>query len=183
MNTKNWSSDQEEILEGIRKNAIILSKEHKRLYIQIKHQLNYFRIPIIVLSSFNSVISVGLNQYLSQDYISIIVCLISLTTGLISSIELFLNIQSSMENHLNMSKEYYLLSVDIYKTLTLQAMNRATDGNTFLEEKISIYENLFEKSNIIKRKIEDALTNIKLPNGFIIQPPTPKNESDSEISV
>jgi len=88
-----------------------------------------------------------------------------------------------MENHLNMSKEYYLLSVDIYKTLTLEICNRTTDGSTFLEEKISIYENLYEKSYIIKRRIEDSLTQIRNTNGLLVNPPTPKNDNSSDSSV
>ena len=85
-----WSQDKEEILENIRQNSILLSEHHKKRYYYYKGYLKYFRIPNIILSALNSVFSVGLTPYVeNQNTISMITCLVSLTIGIISSLELY----------------------------------------------------------------------------------------------
>jgi len=150
--------DIENILENIRYNSVIMSEQHKVRYLYLKGILRYFRIPIIILSGINSVISVGLQPYMGQGLISVLTCLVSLTCGIIGSIELYLSIQAQMENELVTSKEYYLLSIEIYKLLSLNIMNRNIDIKTFMEEKFSHYQKLIEKSNIIVNNITDKLT-------------------------
>ena len=120
--------------------------------------MRYFRIPIILISSVASVSSVGLQPYLDQQTISVITCLLSLTCGIIGSIELFLAIQSSMENELMASKDYYILSIEIFKVLTLDRENRSMDGKSFLETSYGTYVKLIENSNILDEKIADRLT-------------------------
>jgi hypothetical protein len=155
-----WSSDIENVLEQIRVNCVIMSKEHKTKYLFLKGILRYFRIPIILISSIASVASVGLQPYLDQPTISVITCLLSLTCGIIGSIELFLAIQSSMENELMASKDYYILSIEIFKVLTLDRENRSMDGKSFLETSYGTYVKLVENSNIldVDEKIADRLT-------------------------
>ena len=91
-----WSNDMESILDDIRKNSTLLSEHHKSAYLYYKSYLKYFRIPTIVLSTFNSVISIGLSAYVAQSYVSEITCAVSLICTIITSIELYLNIQKYM---------------------------------------------------------------------------------------
>lgn len=158
-----WTKDIEDILQNIRKNCVTMSKIHKNRHVSLKGTLRYFRIPIIVLSGLNSVIAVGLQPYLAQGVISVATCLISLTCGIIGSIELYLAIQTQMETELIQSKEYYILGIEIYKVLNLDVINRTVDGKLFLDDKFAIYEKLIEKSNIINKKYEDFLTPIEKP--------------------
>jgi hypothetical protein len=168
---KQWSKDIELILDKIRFNSVIMSEEHKLKYIYLKGLLRYFRLPIILLSGINSVISVGLQPYIEQSYISVINCIISLGCGIIGSIELFLGIQVQMENELLVSKEYYILSTTIFKMLSLNIKNRNVNGHEFLEHCFDEYSNLIEKSNIIVNKIIDKLIPLEdiLNPGFHIE--------------
>ena len=150
--------DIENILENIRFNCVLMSEQHKRKFIYLKGILRYFRIPIIILSGLNSVIAVGLQPYIEQGLISVITCLVSLVCGIIGSIELYLSIQSQMENELVTSKEYYLLGIEIYKLLSLHIINRSVDIKAFMEEKFSQYQKLIEKSNVIVNHYTDKLT-------------------------
>tara|TARA_B110000285_G_scaffold175618_1_gene197032 strand:- start:6283 stop:7113 length:831 start_codon:yes stop_codon:yes gene_type:complete len=152
--------DIENILENIRFNCVIMSEQHKRKFIYLKGILRYFRIPIIILSGLNSVIAVGLQPYIEQGLISVITCLVSLVCGIIGSIELYLSIQSQMENELVTSKEYYLLGIEIYKLLSLHIVNRSVDIKAFMEEKFSQYQKLIEKSNVIVNHYTDKLTQL-----------------------
>ena len=174
--SNDWSSDIENVLEQIRINSVMLSKEHKTKYLYLKGILRYFRVPVILISSIASVSSVGLQSYMDQQLISAITCLLSLTCGIIGSIELFLAIQSRMENELMASKDYYILSIEIFKVLTLDRENRSIGGKTFLEASYSTYVKLIENSNIIDKKIGDRLAYIDKSAKFIL--PTASNNNN-----
>ena len=152
-----WSDDIENVLGKIRENCILMSDYHKTRYYYFKGLLKYFRIPTIILSAANSVFSVGLQPYMQQETISLITCMIALFVGVINSIELFLAIQSTMEQELTTSKDFYILSIDIYKILLLHRNHRSIDGKTFLDDKYSIYCKLFEGSQLMNKEINDRL--------------------------
>ena len=165
-----WSNDMELVLDNIRKNSLLLSEHHKKAYLYYRSYLKYFRIPTIILSALNSVISIGLSAYVPQNFVSEITCVVSLVCGIITSIELYLNIQKYMESELMMSKDFYILSTDIFKALALDRANRGMDGKTFLDNNYSTYCKLIENSNVSTSEMADNLTPIKLTikNGNII---------------
>jgi hypothetical protein len=156
----NWSQDIETILESIRKNSVVMSNKHRSQFFLLNSYLKYFRLPTIILSGINSVASVGLVSYVKQEHVSLITCLISLTTGIITSIELYLGLEKNANNELEKSRDFYILAVDIYKTLQLRRENRNIDGSTYLEQCLSTYNKLFENSNVLSKFITDKLTNI-----------------------
>ena len=162
-------SDIEIILDRIRENCVILSNRHKKNYINLKGMLKYYRVPAILFSAMNVFASVGLQPYMQQGYISLITCGISLITGVITSIELFNGVQNSMELELDSSKNFYILSIDIYKLLSLSPVNRQVDLKNYLDEKYQIYCKLIENSNVIDKKMIDKLTPM-LQNVDIIPP-------------
>jgi heme O synthase-like polyprenyltransferase len=94
--TKEWTDDVEKVLELIRQNSVLLSGFHKKKYNEYKSYLKYFKLPLIVLSSITSIASMGLTNYMQQEDISLLTCLLSLGSALIASIELYLGIQKSM---------------------------------------------------------------------------------------
>jgi hypothetical protein len=155
-----WSSDIEQLLEKIRVNSVILSKEHKRKFFYLNNLLRYFRVPIIVISGVSSIVSVGFQPYISQTVISMLTCLLSLLCSIIGSIELYLAIQKQMENEMISSKDYYILSIDIYKMLNLNIENRTPDGKAYLEEKYAEYCEFMKKSNTIEKRLLDQLTQL-----------------------
>jgi len=153
-----WSSDIEKILNDIRQNAVILSEFHNMKYFHLKSYLKYFRIPCIILSAFNSVFAVGLSSFMDQGLVSVINCIISLICGIIVSIELYMQIESSMREEVISCKNYYLLSVDIQKVLMLERGNRQVKGKVFLDKCFTEYCKLYENSGLLKKQIKDSLT-------------------------
>ena len=87
--------DIETILENIRINSVMLNKIHKKRYLELQKSLKWFRIPIIILSSVNSIISVS-QQFIPQREITASNSLLSLFIGIISSIEMFLKIDFTL---------------------------------------------------------------------------------------
>jgi len=152
-----WTLDVESILDKIRCNSALYSEYHKQEYYKNKGYLKYFKIPTIILSAFSSVFSVGLQPYVEQSAVSVITCLIGLFVGILNSLELFLAIQSTMESELNHSRDFYLLSVDIFKTLLLKRAHRLTKGPVYLDEKYSMYCKLVESSVLTNKVVEDRM--------------------------
>jgi hypothetical protein len=167
------SDDIEHILDNIRRNSIQLNYQHKRKYEELKNKLVYFRLPTICLSAINSVFSVGLNSYMPQQQVSVINCLISLVCGIIVSVELYLQIEKAMSVEYDVSKSYYLLSIEIQRFLLTRRGNRTIDCQPFLDKSYNQYTKLFENSRLLKKSIRDTLTDLhdedKLP-GITITP-------------
>ena len=184
MYMSDWTQDIENVLEQIRINSVLLSKEHKKRYFYLTEILRYFRLPVIILSGINSIVSVGLQPYLQQGTISIMTCLLALVCSIIGSIELYLTIQKSMENELMSSKDYYILSIDIFKTLTLGKEHRPIPAKEYLDKKYNEYVKLYENSNLLARKMTDKLNPLPLDIPLKEQSsPNPSSSNSLEVEV
>ena len=92
-------------------------------------------------------------------------CSISLICGIIASVELFLGIQNMMEKELITSKEFYILSSDIFKTLSVERQYRTVDGKIYLDNIHTKYCNLIEQCNLLNNTIENLqITNFMRTN-------------------
>lgn len=156
MNT--WTDDVIEILDKIRINSIVLSNEHKKKYFKLSRRIKWFRIPVIVFSALGSLFGFGLSPYVSQIIISEITSVLSLFVGLIGSLELFLGVNHKMEKELLQSKELYLFSIEIQKTLLLDAEHRPFNGVLYLEDKFNVYSKYIQDSHLLECKVIDELT-------------------------
>lgn len=155
---EDWSDDIEHILEEINHNCGIMSCHHKKYYLVLTGQLIYFRLPLIVMSSANSILAIGLSSFVeSQTTVSGINSLISLLCAIISSVELFLQIQKRSETELLSHREYYLLGIKISSMIKLDRKHRQIEGLTFLNSVMSDYTSLFESSNVDVIDIQDKL--------------------------
>ena len=153
-------NDVDAILDKLRLNSSILSAYHRKRYITLKSRLKFYRIPIIVISALNSSFAVCLTGFINQTFISLINMALSLIVGIIGSIEMFYQISRQMEVELVNSKDCYVLSIDIYKYLSLDVSKRNVDEKIFLSECWTRYTKLIETSYILKKKIDDKLAEI-----------------------
>ena len=152
-----WTDDINSILLSLQDNTDQLQKLHKEKYLHYKGKLIVFRVPLIILSAVNSVFSVGLSSYTSQETTSTVNCIISLGCAVISSIELFLGIHKKMEQSLVSYHGFKLLSIRIASCRRLAPENRQEDGQTFLTSVLNEYRNLFEGSNVLRSGLHDRL--------------------------
>jgi hypothetical protein len=163
-----WTDDIELILKNINNNADYLQEEHRKVYLHMKCQLYYYRIPIIIFSSLNSVFSVGLSLYIPQQTTSAINCLISLLCACISAVELFIGINKSLDSSLSSYHGYKLLTIKISACLKLSRLNRETHGIPFLKEILMEYSTLLEQSIVIMPFLDDTLVKIdNVPNPLL----------------
>jgi hypothetical protein len=163
-----WTEDIYNVLNNIRINSVYLSNKHKTRYFELRDSIKWYRLPVIILNGVNSIISVGLQPYTSQNVISITTSLIALICGIIGSIELFLGKQKRMESDLIAQRDYYLLSIDIFKTLSLDPNNRPIPAKDYLEKSFNVYQKLIETSETLVRRIDDHLIPIVI--GITTQP-------------
>jgi hypothetical protein len=61
-------------------------------------------------------------------------------------------------------RDYYLLGIDIYKTLNLHKKNRPVPAKDFLEKSYNIYTKLIESSSTLAKVKGDKLIEIKVIN-------------------
>lgn len=149
-----WTDDIEKILIKLRDNSILRSKYHKKSYMQLYSLLKLFRIPIIIFSSLLSVFS--MSTFELQKYIC---CTMSLFISIISSIEMFLQIQKRMEIDLYNAKTFSALSENINKILNLQKENRNIDGLKYLDDVMNNYNSLVDLSIIDDTNLHDKIFN------------------------
>jgi hypothetical protein len=149
-----WSSDSELLCEKIRVNCAILAKYHKKCYTRFKDNQKLFKVPVIVLGSINTVLSISLEKW--TRWASAVICGINLILTIISSIEMFLGIQKNVEVNYILQREFYILSIEIFKTLQQARVNRSMKGNEYLNKVFTDYNKLIELSTV-NRHIEDKL--------------------------
>ena len=154
---ESWSSDIELVLTNILDNTKRLQLIHKNNYIILRHYLFMIRLPIIVLSSINSVLSVGLSSFVNQSITSSTNCIISLICGILGSLELFIGIQSKSDKEFETYQHLKLLAIKISHTLKLEPAHREQSGLIFLKEVMSQYHTIFENSLVNPAEIDDEL--------------------------
>jgi hypothetical protein len=153
MDNSGWGDELINLLHRIRINSIALNKKHIKRYKYFNSTQKYFDIPIIVFSVFSA--SFTSLSVINSYYNTIITTSISMAITILSSIKLYLNLSNNINDEIALSKAYYILSINIYKQLTL----RQGDPKLFLEESFSEYSKLIEQSSILYKNInKDLLT-------------------------
>jgi hypothetical protein len=147
-----WTIDIIEILEKIRKNSYSLHNKHRRRYIKFKRLSKYFDLPILISSVFSSSFS-SLN-IIDSSISNIITTVISMFITILTSIKLYLNLNNMINEENSISKDYYILSIDIYKILLLEPKNRGVEPLQYLNDTYSTYCKLTESSSILYKNIK-----------------------------
>jgi hypothetical protein len=107
----------------------------------------------------------------------------SLTVGMLNSIELYLRIQDNLESELMTSKSYYALSIDLHKLLNLSQINREGDPREVLNDYYKRYEDLIQESNLLSASYPDKLNKLpKVRSIFGTRREKPKSKMSSSSS-
>jgi hypothetical protein len=152
-----WTEEILDILERIRYNSVQLNHRHTKQYKQYNDLIKYFDLPIIIFSVFSS--SFQTLNVVEPKYSTTITTAISMAITILSSTKLYLNLASNINTEIDLSKSYYILSINIYKTMSLKPEE---DARAFLDECFSEYTKLIEQSNILIKDINKDLLTISL---------------------
>ena len=155
-----WNKEIETILDNVRLNSITLEEYHKTNYFQYRKIVIYIKVPVIVISALNSIVSVSMQEFLPQNYVSLLNCGMSFSVGIISSISLLLKLEDNTESEHMASRNYHKLSTDISRILALREDDRGCDADAYLNQKYNEYISYYDKSNILDLKLKDNLREI-----------------------
>lgn len=159
-----WNSETKNILEKIRLNSIKLSNKHRVTALSYQHISKYFDIPIIILSTISS--SLGSNKFVPDNDKDSINLFISMFVTIATSVKLYLNITSNLNQEIALSREYYVLSIDIYKNLNLP-LDIRPDPVQYLNECYSQYVKLIEQSTLNNKIKKDELLKVEITDDDI----------------
>jgi hypothetical protein len=73
--------------------------------------------------------------------------MLSLFCGILSSIEILINIQKRMENELESHKSFYKLSLDLFRFLQIEEQHREMKAKDFLNTVYGKYQQLIVAGN------------------------------------
>ena len=151
--TTSWSKDIIDLLKKIRINSYLLSVKHRDRYNDYKECSKYFDLPVIVLSIFSSTF-ISFNGISTSNKI-VVNTAISMFIAILTSIKLYLHLDTTINESGTLSQSFYLLSINIYKILELSEENRKCEGGQYLNEVYSEYIKLLDSSNLFKRDIKN----------------------------
>jgi hypothetical protein len=157
MKEDGWHAKEEEFLKKIEKQCNAYHSHFNKDY-QYYHGLSSrFNIPILVISSLNALCAIALNDFLQQKYVSILNAVLSAGTGVLGSIQLYMKINEKMANALRSVTLMKRLALKISKELSVDAAQRTTDGQNFLQECFGELNAALEQANPIEARINNYL--------------------------
>ena len=186
----NWSLNEEELLEKLHAELLTIASYNRnkiKMYSKISSRFN---LPIIMFSALNSFCALGLQNFLNQNVISILNSIVSLVTGILSSVYLYMKVGDKMNCCTLVNHEITELTTKIFKEMSLSRDRRTSAGKEFVQECFMEYSKIMQRQNIIKRHIqhhlifenEDEISiTIDSPKSNKIKPLDKDSVSDDEL--
>ena len=176
-----WNIELMTLLDKIRLNSYVMSEKHRKRFIKFSSWSKYFDLPVIVCSVFSSSFS-SLGMIPLQES-NLITTSISMFIAVLTSIKLYLNLSSNINDEIALSKDFYILSVNIFKMLRLNEQDRHINPLEFLNSNYNQYIKLIEQSSLLQHNIKkDELINIDIRK-YLDSPSKSASSSNSDISI
>ena len=77
--------------------------------------------------------------------------------AVLTSIKIWLGLTKQIAETVSLSKDYYILSIEIYKILNLQEADRSVDGLQFMNSCYAQYKSLIESSTLLKLRRDELI--------------------------
>ena len=155
-----WNEEHEEILVSLQKSSFRMSKEYQKTHFKYKKRLQWFRIPIIIISAMGGFLSLSNSGYIPPTYnkwISLFVGFSNLLVTIISLIENFKKIDTyvngSYTAHLNFQK----LHDEIALIKRIPPNERDENGFDTVTKLFTQYEAYLIEAPVLKKIIKDDL--------------------------
>lgn len=145
-----WDEELVEFLQLLRKKSVYLSNQHSISFFYYNKLSTMFSVPSIILSIFNSFISVGVSEFVAQQNVSLISSSISMLLAILGSVSLYLNLNNLKIEELELSKSYHHLALQISKTLYIPVNLRKIEQIDFLNMCYDKYVILLQESSLIR---------------------------------
>ncbi len=150
-----WNPNLIAILEKIRLNSVSMSEKHRARSVELNSLSKYFDLPVIVCSVFSSSFqSLGTVPAQQSQLIQVS---ISMFIAVLTSIKLWLGLTRQITEEISLAKEFYILSIEIFKILNLQEQDRNCDAVQFMNVCYSNYKALVESSTLLKLRKDELI--------------------------
>jgi len=137
------------LLDKIRLNSVYLTNKHINNHLYYKHSKKWFEIPTIILSVFAGSFSEGADSFAQQETISVINCSISMVITILASIKICMKIQENQQAEQELTIQFKILALDIFKILSLPQTDRGIDELVYLNKVHEKYITLVQNSAIL----------------------------------
>lgn len=142
-----WTEDHEIILKQIAEKSACYRYINFECYNHYKRQDQRFSLPVIVLSTLAGSASLGSGNVPSYaTYITLSSAVINIITGILGTLQKFLNTTELTSQHYTSSVEYGRLSREVGIMLNLPKQDRTQEGPKFLEYVKGEYNRLVDQT-------------------------------------
>jgi hypothetical protein len=155
-----WNDDHEKILLLLHNYSNKLYKKYHTSYQWYRRKLQYYRVPIIIMSSVSGFLSISNSGYIPIDYnkwVSLFVGFSNLLVTVISLIENFkkidTNTNKSYISYINFKKLHNEISI----ILRIPANERQDNGNTTVLAFFDKFEVILNDSPVLNEEVIDYL--------------------------
>ena len=169
-----WTDKEELYLRKIHHQCNVYHLYYNKKSLRYTSLSQKFNIPILVISAVNSLVAISMPEFLDQNYVSILNGVLSLATGILGSIQLFLKLNEKLATCITVSLMFQKIGLKIGKELSIERELRVPDGKDFLMECFTEFNNAVDKCYPIDRK---------LPNHLLLTLRTNTNATTSEINL
>lgn len=146
-----WTDSIEKTLDVMRQNTMKLGTLSKEKYNALKNRIQYLQLPLAVLSAFNAYAVVGLDNYISENTVTIGSCVVSASIAAYLGYDWLSGSQKEMEKELSFSKDCEAISEHIKQVLTTKREERTIEGDVFLREKFDSYKQIVQGHPLIEK--------------------------------
>ena len=166
-----WNNSLENIFKSIGERAACYSILHRNSEIKFSKANNYLALPTSILSTITGALSIGSNSIFGEDPMaSVYIGIISLFTGIISTVNSYYAFAKKSENHRICSIQYNKLFNFIHLELSLNRLERMPPKNMLKLIRIEI-ERLIETAPPIPKSIIDEFNEKYKEEKNIEKPP------------
>uniref|UniRef100_A0A2V0RIG9 VP11 n=1 Tax=viral metagenome TaxID=1070528 RepID=A0A2V0RIG9_9ZZZZ len=144
-----WTA-AEVVLERVKHSCYTFHLQYRRRYLLARTRLAYYDIPIIVLSSVNSVFIAGGNTFMNAEAVYLITCMLALGVGIIQAVKTFLKVDENRENCLVTYKDLFRLFCELSIMLDQPRETRGVDPQKWMADKNSEYKEIMNKAIVLE---------------------------------
>ena len=178
MTTPIWNDKEEIYLKKLHYQSRLMHLYFNKKYLEYSRVHQKYHIPIMILSSVNSLFCITLPQFMDQEYVSILNAVISAGVGILGSILLYMKVDQKIQTCYTVSIAMNNLTLKISKELSIDRDKRSQCGIVFLNECFNEYISIVEKSLPLDRKIKnfialEDLENVETPSQNSSTPSSP----------
>jgi len=142
-----WLKAEEMYLNTLRDTCDELRSEYLQIYNLNKNRLYQLKLPAIVMSSVAGFISFGSANFDTRiRTINIVTGVISLTVGILNTVETFFGLNITMVSAKATSLALQMLSQKITLELSLDACHRSMNGILFVRDAFNEFEMILKES-------------------------------------